>query len=295
MAMKPYPSNLIIFNVDERVLDEGMKLALKRSWTHIGEILVRSHAGDDDTPPCNFLHVMVKYGTRRYLRCDGGEADENWSERMEQHLLSTMRKISGNTVAFNRRQRKTGDPELALDFIEFELEAGALTFEFRLDSNGCVPVSCARIATEVREALSAGALGEPVRVRIPSARSYSEQARAHAEAKAAEAAREAAAEEERLAAEAAAREAAEIEAEELFMESPVLVAEAQREEAAKAEAEASAHADSPLEVAPLTEEEWEAEYGVPDVEFEIDRTLWEAVYADGTTREFDSAARQFVA
>ena len=291
MAMKPYPSNLIIFNVDERVLDEGMKLALKRSWTHIGEILVRSHAGDDDTPPCNFLHVMVKYGTRRYLRCAGGEADENWSERMEQHLLSTMRKISGNTVAFNRRQRKTGDPELALDFIEFELEAGALTLEFRLDSNGCVPVSCARIATEVREALSAGALGEPVRVRIPSARSYS----AHAEAKAAEAAREAADEEERLAAKAAAREAAEIEAEELFMESPVLVAEAQREEAAKAEAEASAHADSPLEVAPLTEEEWEAEYGVPDVEFEIDRTLWEAVYADGTTREFDSAARQFVA
>ena len=156
-------------------------------------------------------------------------------------------------------------------------------------------MSCARIATEVREALSAGALGDPVRVRIPSARSYSEQARAHAEAKAAEAAREAAAEEERLAAEAAAREAAEIEAEELFMESPVLVAEAQREEAAKAEAEAPAHADSPLEVAPLTEEEWEAEYGVPDVEFEIDRTLWEAVYADGTTREFDSAARQFVA
>ena len=133
-------------------------------------------------------------------------------------------------------------------------------------------MSCARVATEVREALSAGALGDPVRVRIPSARSYSEQARAHAEAKAAEAAREAAARGGAFGRRGwAAREAAEIEAEELFMESPVLVAEAQREEAAKAEAEASAHADSPLEVAPLTEEEWEAEYGVPDVEFEIDR------------------------
>ena len=201
MATKPYPSNIIIFNVDDRILDDDLKLALKRSWTHIGEMLVRPHAASEGSEPRNIMHVVVKYGTRSYLRSGDEERDANWSERMEQHLLSTMRKISNNNIAFNRRQRKTGDAELAIDAIEFELEAGALTLEYRLDSNGCVPASCAHIATDIRAALNAGVLGEPVRVKAPSDSSYRRQAHAYAQLKAEEAARAAVEEETRLAAE----------------------------------------------------------------------------------------------
>lgn len=288
MATKPYPSNIIIFNVDDRILDDDLKLALKRSWTHIGEMLVRPHAASEGSEPRNIMHVVVKYGTRSYLRSGDEERDANWSERMEQHLLSTMRKISNNNIAFNRRQRKTGDAELAIDAIEFELEAGALTLEYRLDSNGCVPASCAHIATDIRAALNAGVLGEPVRVKAPSDSSYRRQAHAYAQLKAEEAARAAVEEETRLAAEEAERLAAEAAAVERFAESPELAAEVEREEAEEA------RKTSPLEVPPLTDEEWEAEYGVLDADFEIDYRLWEAVYADGSSREFDPSVQQFV-
>ncbi len=293
MAMKPYPSNLIVFYVDGRILDEELKLDIKRSWTHIGEILVRPRpSGKGDEPVCSYVHVMVKFGTRRYLEVDGGESDDNWAQRMEQHLLSTMRKVGSNMVAFNRRRRKYDLPELVLDYIEFELEGGRLTLEYRLDSNGALPTDCARVATDVRTALGAGLLGDPVRVRVPSTRAYREQAEQAAREKAAAAERASAEAAVRAEAEERARAEAEERAEEEFMESPEMSAEVAREDA---EAEAAAKADSPLEVAPLTPEEWEAEYGVRDADFAIDYRVWEAVYADGTAREFDSASGAFVA
>lgn len=288
MAMKPYPSNTLIFYVDERVLTEEIKLAIRRSWTHIGETLVRSHPASEGDP-CNFVHVMVKYGTRKYLASDGGEADENWSERMEQHLASTMRKFGNNMIAFNRHQRKVGEPELCFDHIEFSLEAGALLLEFRLDSNGSLPVSCAQVATRVRTALGEGSLGEPSRVRIPSMGSYERQALAAARARA-EAERLAAEEEERrLAEEESERAALEADREERFMESPELVAQVEAEEAQE-----SSRSASPLEVAPLTAEEWEAEYGIKEVDFEIVYDLWDVVGKDGSSREYDPEADRFL-
>lgn len=281
MAIKPYPSNIIIFNVDERVLDNDMKLALKRSWTHIGEILIRPHTANESPDPISFIHVTVKYGTRPYLRSGIEDSDANWTERMEQHLLSTMRKVSSNVVAFNRRQRKYGDPDLAFDFIEFELEAGSLTLEFHLDSNGCLPSSCAGVATEIRDALNTGALGEPVRVKAPSARSYQEQAAAFAEA--------ASTAEPLDEMEEEAEGDDEAQDDLLFVEAPELAAEIEREEAEEAKK------DSPFEVAPLTEEEWELEYGVNEADFAIDYRMWEVVSADGASQEFDSQTKMFVA
>lgn len=275
MPSKPYPSNLIIFDLDERVFSEDIKLALIRSWVHIGQILVHTHAANDGGEPVNFMHVMVKYGTRHYLYSKDTDADENWNERMEHHLLATMRKISNNNIAFNRTQRRNGEAEVPINYIEFELEAGALTLEFLLDSNGALPLSCAGLATEVRQHLNAGELGEPVRVRVPSKASYMAQAQAAAEKKAAE--EEAAAQ---AAAAAAAQEAANTdEAQPDFVEEPALVEEFEQEEAAAAE-------DSPLEVRPMTEEEWEANYGVLDASFALDYRRAEAIYADGTSTEF---------
>lgn len=287
MAMKPYPSNTLIFYVDERVLTDEIKLALKRSWTHIGETLVRSHPASEGDP-FNYVHVMVKYGTRKYLKADGGESDAYWNERMEQHLLSTMRKFGSNMIAFNRHQRKVEEAELPVDYIEFSLEGGSLMLEFRLDSNGSLPVSCAGIATKIRAALNEGAIGDAARVRVPSVASYERQAAAAAAAKA-EAERIAAEEEAaRLASEEAEKEALEAEMEERFMESPELVAQVEEEEAQMPKA------SSPLEIAPLTDEEWEAEYGIAEVDFEIAYDLWDVVSADGSAREYDPEAGSFV-
>ncbi len=292
MAVTPYPSNLIIFDIDERVLDKPLKLALKRSWTHISDMLVRSHAAEPHADPCNFVRVMVKYGARRYLAAGDEQADALWSERMEQHLLSTMRNISNNAIAFNRQQRNSKEPELSLDYMEISLESGALVLEFRLDSNASLPVECARIATRIRTELGSGALGSPERVRVPSTRSYADQALAWAQAKEAEEARLSREREEKAAEEEEARKAAEEEAEERFMESPELSARVKDEEDRLEEKD---RATSPLEVAPLSSEEWEALYGVKDADFAIAYDIWEVVYPDGSSKEYDPEGRRFIA
>lgn len=277
--MLPYPTNTLIFNIDDRVLDEPLKLALKRSWTHVGDLLVRGRQGEGETP-VNFLHVMVKFGCRPYLG-PGNEADANWNQRMEQHVLATLRKVSANLIAFNRNQRRDGKPELRLDFLEFAFENGALTLELLPDSNGAVPESCARVATQVRAALNRGDLGAPARVRVPSAASYAAQAAAAAERAAAEAAAQ------EVDNDAETSDGPEPETV-TFTEDPKLVAEAQQ-------AADAAETVSPLEVAPLSEEEWEAVYGTPAVDFEVDYSIGEAIDEDGASRQFAVATGEAVA
>lgn len=288
MAMKPYPSNIIMFYLDDRIYNDDIKLALKRSWTHIGEILVRSYEGAADSSPKNFIQVVVKYGNRAYLRDTNDEAQAHWTERIEQHLLSTIRKISNNVIAFNRRQRKHAEPEIAFDSLVFELESGALSLEYKLDSNGYLPPACAHIATDIREALNAGILGEPTRILIPSPASYQQQERAAAEAKAAS---EAVAASDTAGAEGEQATTAvdNDETGELFIEAPELVAEIEQQEALKAKE------DSPFEIAPLTEEEWQAEYGVAEADFVLDYRVWEVVSSEGTSCDFDSELKRFVA
>lgn len=287
MAMKPYPSNTIIFYVDETLLTEEVRLAIKRSWTHIAEVLVRPRPPEEGDDVLNYQRVIVKFGTRHYLRSADDEADENWAERMEQHLRATMRKISSNNIAFNRQQRKTGAQELELAYMEFELEQGALVLEYHLDSNGALPLECADAATKVREALNSGKLDGAVRVRMPSEASFVAQYQAALEAKEQAAAAEEAAEDEDAATQAA-QEAENVAAEQ-FLESPELVAQAQQEAAE------AAKQDSPFEIAPLTAEEWEAAYGVPDADFALDYTRWDIVYEGGQVREFSSETMDFLA
>ena len=320
MALKPYPSNLIVFDMAADGFDEELKLDLVRSWTHISEVLVRTHTTPEGQTPRNVIHIKVKYGCRPYLAVDGGESDANWSERMEQHILATMRKVSSNLVAHNRRRRREGLAEIPFASMEFELERGAVTFEFLLDSNGAVPTECAHMATHIRAALAAGTLGQAVRVTAPSPEAYEKQATAAAQERHAREEAEEAAAAEKAAAEEAAREEAEAQAQERFMESPELVqAEREREEAAQSEVgenqkapeandgEAGADAEdneaedpydrrvSPLEVPPLSRQEWDALYGTREADFAVDYHLWRVVYADGSTREFDSQAEAFVA
>ena len=324
MALKPYPSNLIIFDMANEGFDEELKLDLVRSWTHISEVLVRTHTTPEGEEPKNVIHIKVKYGARPYLAVDGGESDANWAERMEQHILATMRNVSSNLVAHNRRRRREGLAEIPFASMEFELERGAMTFEFLLDSNGAVPAECAHMATHIRAALAAGTLGQAVRVVAPSPEAYAEQAAAAEQERHAREEAEAAEKAEKAAAEEAARVQAEEKAQERFMESPELVqAEDAREasegagtqdggaatdggaedtggEGGEGDAEEAPEDPydrrvSPLEVPPLSREEWDALYGTHEADFTVDYHLWRVVYADGSTREFDSQAEAFVA
>ncbi len=313
MAMKPYPSNLIVFDMAAEGFDEELKLDIVRSWTHIGEVLVRTHTTPGGEQPRNVIHIKVKYGCRPYLATDAGEADANWAERMEQHILATMRKVSNNLVAHNRRRRREGAPDIPFAAMEFELERGAMTMEFLLDSNGAVPAECAQVATAIRTALGAGALGQAVRVVAPSPQAYEEQAALAAQERLAREQEQAARDEEQAARDEELHAQAEQRAQERFMESPELVAaeqeRAQAQETAGAEAEAAADEDaqadqaddpydhrvSPLEVPPLSREEWDALYGTHEADFALDYHMWRVVYADGSTRDFDSSVQAFVA
>lgn len=294
MAMKPYPSNLIVFDIADKVFDEELKLDIVRSWTHIGEVLVRTHTTPEGDGPRNVIRIKVKYGCRPYLAKDGGESDANWAERMEQHLLSTMRKVSSNVVAHNRRRRREGLAEIEFASMEFELERGALMLEFLLDSNGEVPVECAHMAGQIREALAAGELGAAVRVVAPSPAAYDAQAAAARAAREQAQAEQQAHAAEQKAAEQEAAEQAEEQAAERFMESPELVAAEEAREQEQA-AEQDEQQVSPLEVKPLSRLEWDALYGRRDADFKVDYHLWQVVDAQGEKRDFDSAAHAFVA
>lgn len=296
MALKPYPSNLIVFDMCTEEFDEELKLDIVRSWTHIGEVLVRTHDTPEGQQSRNVIHIKVKYGCRPYLKVDGGESDANWAERMEQHILSTMRKVSNNLIAHNRRRRREYLPEIRFWSMEFELERGVLMLEFLLDSNGAVPIECAHMASDIRAALAAGELGQAVRVVAPSPNAYADQAEAARVEREAREAQERAKAVEQEAQEAEARQEAEAEAQERFMESPEMVeAEEKREEGTKEERAGEDDRVSPLEVAPLSREEWDALYGVHDADFKVDYHIWQVIDAQGGTREFDSIAHAFVA
>jgi hypothetical protein len=289
MTVRPYPSNTIILDIDEGFLDRNLKLALERSWAHVGETLVRTHVSPEDSGPYNAIRVLVKYGTRRYLwSTDGEEADANWEERMEKHIANTIHKVGNCNKAFNRNQKKAEEKEVSYDHIVFELESGALSLQFRLDSNSDVPVECARIATEIRKTLNEQGQGEGLkRIIAPSAASYRQQESAFSEAIAEREAKRAA---EEQAARRAAEEAlrtAESEAEELFLESPELIRQSE-------EKQDSGQSREEAEVAPLTAEEWETEYGFDEADFEIDYHIWEFVYEDGSSRLYDSSTAAFI-
>ena len=199
-------------------------------------------------------------------------------------------------------------------WLEIELQGGRLVVRMRLDSTCGIDPEESKWVSRVREALNAGALGQDVvAVTLPSAASYEKQyaagmealeARKEAEAAAARAAEEAA---------AAEAEAAERAAEESFMASPVLVAEAaeaalEAEEAADIVVRARiAHDLEEVERGELdkTAEEIVAEriaeeahlgediqkkYALPDADFALAFDQWTVVYADGSTRDFDSTS-----
>lgn len=277
---EPRPSLTLVLNVDQSVATEDMRLEVDRSFGYVGSTVLRAHASEDGAPYVNNIDFLVKLGNRKYLRSSDEGADKLWDDVIERWLYNQFYTVGNQIEIFNRRQREIGNPELDFTYMNVNLENGALTVRTRLDSNGTVPPELSRTITKLRAAFNEGDLGEAVvAVAMPSETSFAAQAKAAAEQKAAAEAEEAE--------EKAAKAAAEAEA------------------AAQAAAEAADPAHNFTEAADLVEEEddemermreqVEGKFALPEADFAIDYTQWTVVYADRSTRDYDSAQGAFVA
>lgn len=323
MAVKPHPSMLLVLDIDEELDTKEQRLEIDRCYSYIGTPVVRTHtraASDDE--PCNIVRLIVRLGTKRYWQ-RGEEADALWNDVLKSWLFNQFYKLDNHLKIYNRRQREENTPELNFTWLEVDLENGAFTVRFRLDSTSGIPAEESAWLTAVRETVGTGSLGEGVtQVTLPSETSYAEQREAGLAAKA-ERERQEAEERERQHAEreAEARQR-EAEASEMFLESPALAAKAAEESdddllddgmllqgsglGLSDEADEGKPADDSEKTAEeiiaerIAEEEHLAEelerkYALPDPDFTLDYGIWTVHYGDGATRDYRFADKAFVA
>ena len=272
---QPRPSCTLILDIDEKLATEETRLEVKRCYSYVGSALVRTHPSPDDGTQTNVMRLLAKLGSRHYLRSSEAGADDLWNSTIARWFYNQFHTVSNNMRIYNRRQREIGNTELRFDWIECDMENGALRVAMRLDSTCSVPPERADMLTQVRDALNAGTLGEDVvRIAMPSASSWEEQLEAGRAAANARAAEEEAAAQAALAAEEEARAKAEAEAAEDFLESPELAQKAQQEASKEQGGQKPEEENNPFE------EE------VP--EFTVNYRMWEVEYADGSIRVFDS-------
>lgn len=296
----PRPSLTLILDLDERLDSEDTRLEIDRCYAHVGTTLVRTHkagstptrsfaeaakiaregngaAADEEAEAVNVARILMKLGTRKYLRSENEGADELWNDVVATWLFNEFHKIGNNLQIFNRRQKEIGGQVLSFPWIDVELQDGEVCVWMHLDSESGIDPAESEQITRLRTALNAGTLGHDVAsVIMPDPADYEQQREAGLAAKAE---REAAEEQARLEAEAAAeaaREEADRLAEEAFLESP-------REEIDEAEEQARLDA------------ELAAKFELPAPDFSIDYHLWRVEYADGTAKTFDSRTGTFVA
>ena len=294
---KPHPSMALTLDLDESIVDHELRLEIDRCYSYLGTPVVRTHPAADGEP-VNTLRMTVRVGAREYLDSSVEGADALWSDSIEHWLLNQVHAVDNQMKIFNRRQREEGKPELVFTWLEIELQGGRLVVRLRLDSTCGIDPEESKWVSRVREALNAGALGMAVvAVTLPSAASYEKQYAAGMEAL-----------ETRTEA-----EAAEKAAEESFMASPALVAEAaeaalEAEEAAdivvrariahdleeveRGEIDKTAEvivAERIAEEAHLGED-IQKKYALPDADFALAFDQLTVVYADGSTRDFDSTS-----
>ena len=267
---QPRPSLTLILDIDERLDSEEVRLEINRCYSYVGSTLVRTHPAGEGEPE-NIMRFLVKLGTRRYLRSADEGADQLWNDVMERWFYNELFKVSNNMKIYNRRQREVGNPDLAFDWIEIELQNGELRALLHCDNASGIDPKASTLLTTLRTAYNEGSLGADIaRVLMPAPASWREQEAAGLAAKAERDAQEAAAKAQAAAAARAEAEAAAALAEESFLETPDLVA--------------------PEEPAENIEPE---PFALDEPDFALDYRMWLIEYADGATRTFDSQTGAF--
>ncbi|MDR1013866.1 MAG: hypothetical protein LBL86_02650 [Coriobacteriales bacterium] len=275
----PHPSLTLVLDIDRRLDSEELRLEVARSYSHVGPVLVRTHGASACDATTNTARLLVKLGSRRYLHSEDEGADELWELVVGRWLRRMLDKVGNNMRIYNRRQREIGGTELVFDWMDIDLQNGALHALLRLDSTSGIGPEAGNLLTALRNALNDGALEGDIReVTMPSAASWEAQkaaCRAAEDGREAKRAAQAAAED---AAKREAREVLEAQADEEFLESPELTAST-----GPAHDDGGKHGDGGAE----------GLFELPRPDFPIDYRIWSVACTDGTMREFDSASCSF--
>lgn len=291
---QPRPSLTLILDIDERLDSEELRLEIDRCYTYVGSTLVRSHpAPADGSEPINTARFLVKLGTRKYLHSSDEGADALWNEVLERWLYNELHKVGNNMLIFNRRQRDIEGTELFFTWIDIDLENGALSVCVHCNSASGIDPSVSTVITALREAYNNNALGENVtRVYMPAPAAYEQQEtegmRRKQEQDALEEELRKAEEEQRR----AEQEAAEAAAQEAFLESPTLVAQASE---AKDTNELDSEPQSDQGILDDDVNQQDDPFAVDEPIFDVDYFPWEIEYADGSKRIYDHQRAAFIA
>lgn len=301
-----HPSLTLVLDLDERLGTQETKLEIARCYSYVGAPLVRKHAAPEDGGPGeNIARYIVSMGTKQYLHSADEGADELWGSSVEPWLASMFFKVGNTAAAFNKRMRKIGLPEVNFDRADVELQGGQFIVGLRPDPENRIGRSVAAQVDTARTLLNDGVLEGAVRVNAPSAKSWEEQYDAAKESwDAAQAEAEAAAAEEEAApyTDASPEDVAPEPTGALkhtagpmpdWKTDPEAYAawEAADREAKSYENTAVPPTDSD-DLPPIGNPVEPPE--PPRFDFDVDYSVWDVFFADGTARTFDSKTRAFL-
>lgn len=303
-----HPSLTLVFDLDERLGTQQTKLEIDRCYSYVTQPLVRTHKAPEtaegeneaeDVPGDNVARYIVSMGQKKYLKSSDEGADELWSTSVEPWLSSMFFKIGNTAAAFNKRMRKIGLPEVNFDRADIVLQGGEFTVGLKPDPEQRIgrPVS-AQVGL-ARQLLNSGVLEGAVRVNAPSAESWATQvASAHEEWDAEHPDPE---EEQEEAAQKAAEEAPEPSGVLKHTAGPMPDERKDPEAFAaweKADREAKSYENTAV---PPTDSDELPPIGnpveapeAPRFDFDVDYSVWDVFYADGTKRVFDSKTQTYL-
>lgn len=301
-----HPSLTLVLDLDERLSTQETKLEIARCYSYVGNPLVRKHAASEGEPE-NIARFLVSAGTRKYLMSTDEGADDLWSETVEPWIASMFFKVGNTAAAFNKRMRKIGLPEINYARADVELQDGQFIVGLRPDPENRIGRSVAAQVDAARAMLNEGVLEGAVRVNAPSSKSWDEQygaariawdeAQAEAEAAAAQAEAEAA----NIGGSAPSDMAPEPTGALKHTAGPMPDWKRDPEAFAAWEAadrEAKSYENTAV---PPTDSDDLPPIGnpveppePPRFDFDVDYSVWDVFFADGTVRTFDSNTRTFL-
>lgn len=192
------PSLTLVLDLDETIASDETIQELKRSYSHIGTPVIRTHTSDSEedktakaseaeSQPRNTARALLKLGTKHYLKHSDEGADELWAEVMESWIGNAFHRIGNNMKVFNDRQREIGLPEVFFDSFDLVLQGGELTVAVHPTPEGLIDPALKTVITQARELYNEalidearegsvdGEVGTIVLIEIPARSSYEDQ------------------------------------------------------------------------------------------------------------------------
>lgn len=242
-------------DLDERTCSDEVIAGIKRSYSYVAPTTVATHEPGEG-PARNVMRFRIRLH-RPYWDKNDPDAEKLWSGMMPTWLRNMFHKVSSTIVAAAKVSRRQG--ELALEYAWVELEFGDnVLVAVKTADDSSIPEEAVGWVERVRDLMGEGAFGDelPVCVRIPSLASLERQR-------------------------------------------ALALAELEAAAAAKADAASGDDAaDGDVEIVEAVEAAETAEaVEAPPIEepkFAVDYTVWGIEAADGSVREFDSAAAAFL-